>query len=207
MINLRTKSLFKFGKIYIPVDLFGYANMGLPGVEIIGLGKHSRAMKEKFLYLSSELGLNLPKRRYVICTDGELEGKKFTQEEYRFLELPIYLMLWSLAGILPFHRMDDCFSSGKVSVSGEVESLEMSATFQNELDDFLMLDRNELKIIAPDDTEVIEEYYHLSLNGLLKSLTEHQHKHTDQKIMPFIKGHDIGESLIKQSSLKVMGRH
>jgi hypothetical protein len=170
-MNLRTKSVFTHAGMIYSVDVFGYVSHGVPGIEIIGLGKYGRSIKEKFIYLTREKNLKMAKRRFVICIEGELEGKKFKDEEFRYLELPIMVMLWSLAGHLPFSSMDDCFLSGKIAVNGEIQCIDMTEKFQNSLREFLGLeDEQELKIVAPDTTKIIEEYYHLSLDGLIGSL-------------------------------------
>jgi hypothetical protein len=170
-MNLRTKSIYPFGGQFTTVDLFGYVSHGVPGIEIVGMGRQGRAIKEKFIYLTREYRLKMPKRRFVLCVDGELEGKKFKDEEYRFLELPLLLMFWSLSGHLPFATLDDCFSAGKVSINGEVECLELAQNIQQKLTELLELDEDKcLKVICNDHMEIIEDYYHISLEGVLKSL-------------------------------------
>lgn len=168
-MNLRTKTIFPFGGMMNSVDLFGYDSHGIPGIEIVGLGKHGRHIKEKFIYLSRVKNLKLPKKRFVICVEGDLEQKKFKQEEYRFLELPMLIMLWSLTGHLPFKNLEDCFASGKVGLDGEINFIDLPNYLQENLYDLLELDpENPLKIIGPDNLELGDEFYHLSLNEILK---------------------------------------
>jgi hypothetical protein len=170
-MNMRTKSLYPFAGQYCPVDIFGYASNGIPGIEIVGLGKHTRGVKEKFIYLSRKRKLKFPLKRFVLCIEGEIEGKKFKEEEYKYLELPLLLMLWSLTGHLPLENLEDCFASGKVSVEGEVTSLEMELSDQGNLAELLNLgDGDVLKIIAPENSSILEKHYHLSLEGLFSSL-------------------------------------
>lgn len=170
-MNLRTRSLYSHAGQYFPVDIFGYVSHGTPGIEIVGMGKHSRAMKEKFVYLSRVRQLRLPKRRFVICVEGEIEGKKFKDEEYRYLEFPMLLVLWSLSGHLPFSHLDDCISTGKVSIDGDVECMDLQKELQNKLFNlFAILHEEEMKIIAPDKMEISDDFYHLSLEGIMKSL-------------------------------------
>ena len=170
-MNMRTKSLYPFAGQYCPVDIFGYASNGIPGIEIVGLGKYSRSMKEKFIYLSREKKLRFPLKRFVLCIEGEVEGKKFKEEEYRYLELPLLLMLWSLTGHLPLEHLEDCFASGKISVEGEIQPLSLSSLQQSFLSDLFNLeDHQTLKIIAPGDMLIDEEHYHLPVEGLLDSL-------------------------------------
>lgn len=170
-MNMRTKSLYPFGGQYYPVDIFGYSSNGIPGIEIVGMGKHARSMKEKFVYLSREKKLKFPLKRFVLCVEGELESKKFKDEEYRYLELPLLMMLWSLTGHLPLEKLEDCFAAGKISVEGIVSALPLSALQQENLIQLFNLDENQsLKIIAPNKMEIHEECYHLPVEGLMDSL-------------------------------------
>ncbi len=173
-MNMRTKSLYPFGGTHCVVDIFGYSSKGLPGIEIVGLGKYSRSLKEKFIYLSRERGLKFPLRRYVLCVEGELESKKFKSEEYRYLELPLLIMLWSLTGHLPLEKLEDCFAAGKVSIEGEVEPLILSHSQQDQLIELFGLeDEQSLRIIAPQKMEIDEKHYHLPTEGLFASLYKH----------------------------------
>jgi hypothetical protein len=172
-MNMRTKSLYPHAGQLCPVDIFGYASHGIPGIEIVGMGKHSRALKEKFVYLSRVRQLKFPKKRYVLCVEGELENKKFKDEEYRYLELPLLVMLWSLTGHLPLSQLEDCFASGKVSVEGDIISLPLKESEQDGLCDLLNIDDEiDLKIIAPEGHMITQRHYHLPLEGLLESLLD-----------------------------------
>ena len=172
-MNMRTKSLYPYAGQYCPVDIFGYASNGIPGIEIVGLGKYTRGVKEKFIYLSREKKLKFPLKRFVLCIEGEVEGKKFKEEEYRYLELPLLIMLWSLTGHLPLGNLDDCFSSGKISVEGEVSALELGPREQEHLAEMFKLEEGHtLKIIAPGNMSIYDEHYHLPLEGLLASLSK-----------------------------------
>jgi hypothetical protein len=168
---MRTKSLYPYAGQYCPVDIFGYASNGIPGIEIVGVGKYGRSMKEKFIYLSREKKLKFPLKRFVLCVEGELEGKKFKDEEYRYLELPLLMMLWSLTGHLPLKQLEDCFASGKISIEGEVSELKLTQNEQKNLNDLFKLTEDQsLKVIAPNHMEVYEDYYHLPFEGLMESL-------------------------------------
>lgn len=168
---MRTKSLYPFGGQHCAVDIFGYASNGIPGIEIVGMGKYSRSMKEKFIYLSREKKLKFPLKRFVLCVEGELESKKFKDEEYRYLELPLLMMLWSLTGHLPLEKLEDCFAAGKISIEGQVSPLPLTASQQEELSELFNLeDHQSLKIIAPVNMTVHENYYHLPVEGLMDSL-------------------------------------
>lgn len=170
-MNMRTKSLYPYAGQYCPVDIFGYSSNGIPGIEIVGVGKYARSMKEKFIYLSREKKLKFPLKRFVLCVEGEVEGKKFKEEEYRYLELPLLMMLWSLTGHLPLQALEDCFAAGKISVEGEVTALILSESEQIGLWDLFKLNETQsLKVIAPNNTKVYEDYYHLPIEGLMESL-------------------------------------
>ena len=170
-MNMRTKSLYPYAGQFHPVDIFGYSSNGVPGIEIVGLGKHSRSMKEKFIYLSRERKLRFPLKRFVLCVEGDIEGKKFKEEEYRYLELPLLLMLWSLTGHLPLEHLEDCFASGKISVEGEVVALSLNHQEQRALSKLFNLEENQsLKVIATNGMAVWEEHYHLPVEGLFESL-------------------------------------
>lgn len=170
-MNMRTKSLYPYGGQYCPVDIFGYSSNGIPGIEIIGLGKHARGVKEKFIYLSRERKLKFPLKRFVLCIEGEIEGKKFKEEEYRYLELPLLIMLWSLTGHLPLEHLEDCFASGKISIEGHISALLLAEAEQERLSDIFNLEEGQaLKIIAPRDMAVAMDHYHLPVEGLFASL-------------------------------------
>jgi hypothetical protein len=170
-MNMRTKSLYPYAGQYCPVDIFGYASNGIPGIEIVGVGKYARTMKEKFIYLSRAKKLKFPLKRFVLCVEGEIEGKKFKDEEYRYLELPLLIMLWSLTGHLPLQQLEDCFASGKISVEGEVTELNLSESEQKQLGELFNLPEDQsLKVIAPNRMQVCDDHYHLPFEGLMESL-------------------------------------
>jgi hypothetical protein len=171
-MNMRTKSLYPYGGQYYPVDIFGYSSKGVPGIEIVGLGKYSRSMKEKFIFLSREKKLKFPLRRFVLCIEGEMESKKFKDEEYRYLELPLLVMLWSLTGHLPLEHLEDCFASAKVSIEGDINPLDLSLQQLEQLSDLFSLEDSQcLKIIAPNKMNIGESHYHLPVEGLFQSLS------------------------------------
>lgn len=168
---MRTKSFYPFAGQYHPVDIFGYSTKGIPGIEIVGLGKYGRGVKEKFIFLSREKKLKFPMKRYVLCVEGEIEGKKFQEEEYRYLELPLLLMLWSLTGNLQVNHLDDCLAIGKIAVTGEVTGMNLDDERINYFNELLCLEEGQhLKVIAPRDCVNLENYYHLPVDDLMASL-------------------------------------
>lgn len=171
-MNMRTKSIYPYAGQYCPVDIFGYASNGIPGIEIVGVGKYARSMKEKFIYLSRQKKLKFPLKRFVLCVEGEIEGRKFKEEEYRYLELPLLMMLWSLTGHLPLQHLEDCFAAGKISVEGEVTALALTENEQIQLSEIFKLSEGQcLKVIAPGLSKVYEDYYHLPVEGLMESIS------------------------------------
>jgi len=170
MSNMRTKSLYPYGGQLCETNIFGYSTKGIPGIEIVGMGKYSRTLKEKFVYISRQKALKFPMRRYVLCVEGELEGKKFKEEEFRYLELPLLIMLWSLTGHLPVENLEDCFSAGKVSVEGEIKALELNGLTE-QIEEMYSLEKDQrIKIIAPIKSQVDESFYHLPLEEIWNSL-------------------------------------
>lgn len=170
-VNLRTKSLFPYGGNYKCVEIYGYASCGLPGLEIIGIGKHGRMIKEKFIYISRDRKLKIPRKRFVLCVEGEFEVNTFKGDELRYLELPLLVMFWSLTGHLRFNSLQDCFSSGKVTAEGEVLFLNLSIKEQEML--LNIFDLNEstsLKIIAPEKVKLLNSFLHLKTEDLFLSL-------------------------------------
>lgn len=173
LMNLRIKSIYPYAGLYYAVDIFGYASHGVPGLEIVGMGKNGRAIKEKFIFLSRALNLKIPKRRFVICLEESLDGKKFKEDEYRYLELPMLILFWTLAGQLPFQTLEDCFCSGKIGINLEVDCLKLNQALQYQLKDILLLDEDmDLKYISSDHDEIIDEHFHISIEGVMASLSE-----------------------------------
>ncbi|HXH31133.1 MAG TPA: hypothetical protein VNJ01_10010 [Bacteriovoracaceae bacterium] len=103
------------------ITLFGYATKSVPGLEINGLGKYGRAIKEKIVFVTRSRGLQVPIKRFVLNVEisddvGELEGSSV-----KWLEYPLLLHYWFLAGLLPISKLDNCMAIGSLSPSGMVE--------------------------------------------------------------------------------------
>lgn len=97
------------------VTLFGYATKSLPGLEINGLGKYGKTLKEKIIFLTRSRRLAVPLNRFVISTEYEVEQDP---ELLRWLDLPVLLLYWYLAGLLPMRRLDNCLAVGHITPSG-----------------------------------------------------------------------------------------
>lgn len=103
------------------ITLFGYATKSVPGLEINGLGKYGKAIKEKIVFVTRSRGLQIPLKRFVLNAEigdelGELEGASV-----RWLEYPLLLHYWFLAGLLPISKLDNCLAVGSLNPSGLVE--------------------------------------------------------------------------------------
>jgi len=114
----RMKGFVSCRNSYRVYNLFGYASKGIPGIEIIGLGSSGRFVKEKFIYLMRREKVKMPLRRFVLCVEGET--KLLKDSDYRWLELPFFILLLKLAGQIQFNQLDDCLASGRVGVDGRV---------------------------------------------------------------------------------------
>ena len=108
-MEIKINSLVLNRNNYQWCEVFGYTSKGQPGIEIIGLGAKGRAIKEKLTYLSKRRKLTFPVLRFVIC----IEGDNLDKSDIEFLELPILLAFWSMAGVVPIKRLDHCFCSGR----------------------------------------------------------------------------------------------
>lgn len=97
------------------VSLFGYATKSLPGLEISGLGKYGRTLKEKVIFLTRSRQLPVPLKRFVISAEFELEQDP---EILRWLDLPVLLLYWYLAGLIPMGRLDNCLAVGHITPGG-----------------------------------------------------------------------------------------
>lgn len=102
------------------ITLFGYATKSVPGLEINGLGKYGKAIKEKIVFVTRTRQLQIPLKRFVLnaeLTDdlGDLESSSV-----KWLEYPLLLHYWFLAGLLPISKLDNCFAIGSLAPSGEV---------------------------------------------------------------------------------------
>jgi hypothetical protein len=99
------------------VTLFGYSSKSIPGLEINGLGKYGRTLKEKIIFLTRSRQLPIPLNRYVISAEYELDQDP---QCLKWLELPILVLYWYLAGLINMSRLDNCLVVGAVAPSGEI---------------------------------------------------------------------------------------
>lgn len=101
------------------LTLFGYATKGIPSLEVNGVGKLSKNIKEKLIFLTRNRHLNIPLRRYVVCVDQN-DGVAKTEEELKWLEFPLLLIYWYMAGLVPIKKLDNCITSGWIKPDGTI---------------------------------------------------------------------------------------
>lgn len=123
------------------VTLFGYATKSVPGLEINGLGKYGKAIKEKIIFVTRTRSLQIPLKRFVLNVEITDELGDLESSSVRWLEYPLLLHYWYLAGLLPITKLDNCLAVGSLSPSGVVEEP------LNELV-VSLCERNELHLIA-----------------------------------------------------------
>jgi hypothetical protein len=102
------------------VTLFGYATKSVPGLEINGLGKYGKAIKEKIVYVTRSRQLKIPLKRFVLNVEITDEMGDLETSSVKWLEYPLLLHYWFLAGLLPISKLDNCFALGSLTPSGEV---------------------------------------------------------------------------------------
>jgi hypothetical protein len=159
-MNCKINALYLRNSKVSRVEIFGYTTKGIPGIDIINLGKYGRTIKEKFIYLTKEMQIKLPLRRYVICIESG-DDQLPDIDNYQWLELPILLLFLSLAKQIPIQRLDDCFSTGKISISGKITTIP-----QNNLDHYITSFDN-IKLIAPSSYEFKDNVIHIPLDKIL----------------------------------------
>jgi hypothetical protein len=117
-----------------PVTVFGYATKSLPGLEINGLGRYGKTLKEKLIYLTRVRQLPVPLKRFVISTEYDLEQDP---ELLRWLDVPVLLLYWYLAGLVPVRRLENCLAVGHISpaglIIGKLDAAMVSAAADDDL--------------------------------------------------------------------------
>jgi hypothetical protein len=103
------------------VTLFGYATKSVPGLEINGLGKYGKAIKEKIVFVTRSRNLQIPLKRFVLNVDLNDEFGGLESGSVKWLEYPLLLHYWFLAGLLPISKLDNCMAIGSLTPSGLVE--------------------------------------------------------------------------------------
>ena len=134
------------------ITIFGYSTKSLPGLEITGLGKEARIIKEKIIYITRMRKLSIPSRRYVICIDANSIKDEIGIDNLKWAEFPIMLLFWHMAGLIPMSRLEDCISSGQVKAEGEIVHYAADEDFHQELSKrFSAIEKRTLKYITRGD--------------------------------------------------------
>ena len=68
-MDTQIKSFYKSPQGIKFVTIFGHATKGVPALEINGVGKLSKNIKEKLIFITRTRKLPIPLRRFVICVD------------------------------------------------------------------------------------------------------------------------------------------
>jgi hypothetical protein len=103
------------------ITLFGYATKSVPGLEINGLGKYGKQIKEKIVFVTRTRSLPIPLKRFVLNVETSDDLGDLESSSVRWLEYPLLLHYWYLAGLLPITKLDNCLAVGSLSPSGVVE--------------------------------------------------------------------------------------
>ena len=151
------------------VTLFGYTTKGIPGLEIVGLGNEGRKLKEKFIFICRDWGIQLPLRRFVLCFEGDY--KQFQKDQsLKSLELPLFILFLSLSQNLPISKLEDCLSFGEVRVDGQIIQAKIPKQYWAGLDHVLQKKKMKLKVISPEFSHPSSQIHHLHLEQLFADL-------------------------------------
>lgn len=102
------------------ITLFGYATKSVPGLEINGLGKYGKAIKEKIVFVTRSRQLQIPLKRFVLNAEISDDVGDLESASVKWLEYPLLLHYWYLAGLLPISKLDNCLAVGSLTPSGDV---------------------------------------------------------------------------------------
>ncbi len=168
MMGTSLSGIIPIGKRIKIVEVFGYSTKGIPGLEIIGLKNLSRQMREKFVFIGKIKNIPIPLKRYVLCVESTVDSEKLTDEELRFLEFPLLLLYWSLAGVIQMGNLSDCLASGKIDPNGNLKSYD----FPKEILDWLALkgEKNPLRLLVPRSFSIPENLYKLPMEDVMEPL-------------------------------------
>ncbi len=128
------------------VTLFGYSTKSVPGLEINGLGKYGKAIKEKIVFVTRSRQLQIPLKRFVLNVELTDDFGDLESGSVKWLEYPLLLHYWFLAGLLPIMKLDNCLAIGSLTPSGDVEE---------PIDRYVveLCDENDLHLIASKAVE------------------------------------------------------
>ena len=160
----RMRGMIPNGDQEIIVDLFGYTTKGIPGLEIVGMGKNSRQLKEKLIYLSRQQPEGLPLSRFVLCLDENNDSNQLKENQLRWLELPFLILFWSLANLIPVDQLENCFSTGTIGVSGQI-------SLRSPCLDFFPIKRPIFIGSSGEGHTIPSNWFHIPIKELLSDLS------------------------------------
>lgn len=105
-------------KGYLSCQLFAYSSKSLPAIEIIGMGKRGKIIKEKIIYWLKTRNIRLPSKRYVLCLETFQRLNFDDEESVRWLELPSLILLLVLGDLIQLLQVDRCFCAGHLGLKG-----------------------------------------------------------------------------------------
>jgi len=118
-------------KGYLSCQLFAYSSKSLPAIEIIGMGKRGKIIKEKIIYWLKKRNIKLSAQRFVICLES-FERINFDDEEsIRWLELPSLILLLVLSQLAPLTNIDRCFCVGHLGLEGNYSFPPSDSKYEN----------------------------------------------------------------------------
>ncbi len=139
------------------VKLFGHTTNGIPGLEIVGMRRGSRALKEKLVFFSKRLHLHFPLKRFVLCIEEEPE----ILGDISFLEFPLFFLWLNLAEIIRIKNLESCICSGRLLLTGEIlclNSKSVSSSFFR-ADDTLLVPINNIDLSSGRRGLAIEDIF------------------------------------------------
>lgn len=165
-----------------PISIFGYANNGLPGLEIIIPGVNTKRLKEKFIFLTKARKLPIPLKRYLICAETRELSK---HDSYDSLELSMLILFWHLAGLIPVMNLSDCFCAGTVTSTGKISHLNFTQKFYEELmADYFVEGKKNYTVILDRFTNEINEAHWLPTHEILSKIPDlHFIKNTEAPVL------------------------
>ncbi len=146
------------------VQVFGYTSKSQPGLEINGINGKGRSIKEKITFLSKKRRLRYPLKRFVLCVEGE----GLERAELDYLELPLLICFFSMAGFLPIKRLDNCFAMGKISLEGEIQHFIPENDQFQRIDSFLKQKQRLAVYLGPNYSQAYEQIRQISAVDLLQ---------------------------------------
>ena len=114
-----TMALIQGPKSQEIIGLFGHSSKGIPGIEIIGLGKNGQKIKEKIIFYCKRQKIKLPLLRYCLCVELNHPLKDYQEDALLDFEIPLLLLVCSLAKVVHCHRMENFISSGRINLYGQ----------------------------------------------------------------------------------------